>query len=226
MKIKNLIWYWFGNELKWLWPFKVWSYFKPGIGIVTSNSRICIEGFPRSGNTFLFAIACQLIDPEKVAHHLHHCAQIAEALRLKVPVFFIVRNPSDAIASYVIREEIPIERAIDQYLSLYHFIEQNSQHIHILSFETLRTDVNAVIRQLIDHMNIPTETTTIDLNTVKDLVADLDRSDQGSKDINPMKVGLPNPQRDALKAEVLTTLRTEHAEKLTECESVYEQIRR
>ena len=223
MKLKNLIWYWLGNELKWLWPFKAWSFFKPGIGIVDNKSTVCVEGFPRSGNTFLYALTCQLAPSDKIAHHLHHCGQISEALRLKVPVFFIVRNPSDAISSYVIREEIPMERAIQQYLSLYKFVILNINDIHIISFEELRNNVEAVIKGLSHHF-LGTDSLKVDIDKVNSLVADLDRADQGTKEINPLKIGLPNAERDAVKAKVLAVLQTEYSSQLAECRFLYEQL--
>ena len=53
--------------------------------MVRRGTEICIEGFPRSGNTFA-VYAFELWNPgSQVAHHLHAPGQFVRALRLSVP---------------------------------------------------------------------------------------------------------------------------------------------
>jgi len=141
MKIKNLIWYWIGNRLEWIWPFRFFRFLKPGIDIVGRKSVACIEGYPRSGNTYVYAtVTLMTSEATEIAHHLHCSAQLKEAIRLRVPTLFVARAPSECIASYIVREQIPIRRAIVQYLRLYRFVFAHREHLTVIDFNKAMSD--------------------------------------------------------------------------------------
>jgi len=71
---------------------------------VNKKSELVIEGFPRSGNTFA-VVAFQSAQKRnvKIAHHLHVPAQIIRAVNMNIPALVLIRNPSDSIASLMVR---------------------------------------------------------------------------------------------------------------------------
>ena len=70
--------------------------------IVCKDTKITIEGFPRSSNSFARA-AFMAAQPEKVriATHVHSAAQVRESVRLGIPTMVLLRAPADACLSLV-----------------------------------------------------------------------------------------------------------------------------
>jgi hypothetical protein len=75
-----------------------------GSKVVMSDTDLVVEGFPRSGNTFVyFALQMSQPKPLKLAHHFHAPAQIMAAVRWGRPAMVIIRNPLDAVCSLLQR---------------------------------------------------------------------------------------------------------------------------
>jgi len=186
---------------------------------VNHNTTICVEGFPRSGNTFLFALCTQLTDGEKIAHHLHCSAQLKEGMRRAIPVLFVARSPLDAIASYVIREEIPIHRGVRHYLQLYKFASANRSNLVIIPFKEMVNQPQRLADTIARMLGV--ETREVNMDRLKNDVYAMDVADHGNADVDPMKVGLPSKERDELKQRLMNRLTSEFAGELTECEILY-----
>src|SRR2546421_9409717 len=71
-----------------------------GPNVVSHDTELVIEGFPRTANTFtVFAFQMAQAAPVRVAHHLHAPAQVIFAARRGIPVLVLVRPPEDAVLS-------------------------------------------------------------------------------------------------------------------------------
>lgn len=70
--------------------------------IVSAQSAITIEGFPRSGNSFAKS-AFNSSQPEalQIATHVHSAAQVIRSVQLQVPTMVLLRAPADACLSLV-----------------------------------------------------------------------------------------------------------------------------
>ena len=67
------------------------------------RTEIVIEGFPRSANSFAVnAFVLAQGRPVHVAHHVHAAAQVLAAGRAGVPAILLIREPTDAIVSYLL----------------------------------------------------------------------------------------------------------------------------
>ena len=115
---------------------------------VSRNTEIVIEGYPRSANTFAVA-AFQLAQGREVeiAHHLHGAAQIKRAARLGVPAVVLVREPSEAILSLMVRDPTASVRwAIHSYVRFYSNVVPHLDKIVIAPFATVTSDFGSIIR--------------------------------------------------------------------------------
>src|SRR5215211_6607259 len=78
--------------------------------IVTPDTQLVIEGFPRSGNSFARrAFVMAQSDTQikhHIAHHLHVPAQVVRAARWQIPTLVLIRRPKDAVLSLVLRDPI------------------------------------------------------------------------------------------------------------------------
>ncbi len=73
--------------------------------LVAADTEVLIEGFVRSGLSFAVAAfkLAQEPNPVVVAHHTHAPAAVIDAVRRRIPAILIVREPEDAILSYLIK---------------------------------------------------------------------------------------------------------------------------
>jgi hypothetical protein len=79
---------------------------KPQARVVNRNHDIVIEGFPRSGNTFLLAYFKELNPKAQIASHFHTYSQVFWGIRYQIPLLIVIRNPVDSVCSLHIREYV------------------------------------------------------------------------------------------------------------------------
>lgn len=70
--------------------------------LVTRSTDLCVEGFPRSANSFAVgAIQHAQPEPLQIAHHTHVPANAMRACEWGIPTVVLIRSPQDAIVSRV-----------------------------------------------------------------------------------------------------------------------------
>lgn len=115
--------------------------------LLSADSRIVIEGFPRSANTFA-VVAFRYAQNGEVpmAHHLHVEAQILEGVRKRLPVIALIRKPESAIKSLMIRHnEITENEALVRYLEFYSAVKKVRENVVIADFDNVTRDFGSVI---------------------------------------------------------------------------------
>ena len=121
-------------------------------------TEVVIEGFPRSGNSWLFNVVQFLYPDLHIAHHMHSIVPIQMALRNRLPAYCLIRNPLDSIASFAafISENGPrrkdsehfernIGQSIQQYLAFHSkllgvFQSDRRNGIRLVQFDRIFSD--------------------------------------------------------------------------------------
>lgn len=116
---------------------------------VSPEKDICIEGFPRSANSF-FSRAFQLYNPTtKAAHHMHAPLQVIKAIEYGIPCVVLIRNPIDAIASVlVVDRSLSTRFAIQSYINFYERIWPVRQDIVISDFKDTTQHPHQVVERI------------------------------------------------------------------------------
>ena len=123
-----------GNNIKW--------------GAIEKDTEIVIEGYPRSGNTFA-STAFRLAQnrPLKIAYRLHAPSQLICAAKMRIPAIALIRQPEDAVLSWVIhRSHLTIEQALKGYISFHEAILPYCDHFVIADFNVVVKDFGSIIR--------------------------------------------------------------------------------
>ncbi|HUC26319.1 MAG TPA: hypothetical protein VMA73_26755 [Streptosporangiaceae bacterium] len=117
---------------------------------VSRTTEIVIEGYPRSANTFAVVAFQQAQGREiEIAHHLHAAAQIKRAARLDIPAVVLVREPSEAILSLMVRDPTASMRwAIRSYIRFYSNVVPYLEKTVVASFATVTSDPASIIRMV------------------------------------------------------------------------------
>ncbi|MEM6262146.1 MAG: sulfotransferase domain-containing protein [Bacteroidota bacterium] len=129
--------------------------------IVSKDSDICIEGFPRCANSFAYAVF-RNYQPESlsIATHIHSAAQIIKAVSLDVPTLVLIRNPEACVVSLrALRKEAAvrenkhyfhwhIQHEIRWYINFYKQLMPYKGKFVLARFDEVVTDFGAVIKRI------------------------------------------------------------------------------
>jgi len=114
--------------------------------LISSQTDICIEGFPRSANSFAHEVF-RLYNPEaKCAHHIHAPMQVVKAVKLGIPCIVLIRNPIDAVTSVLIVDRaLSKDVALKSYINFYKRIWNLRKKVVVAEFEEVTKDLCKII---------------------------------------------------------------------------------
>lgn len=128
--------------------------------IISKDSDIVIEGFPRSANSFSVRAFRSCNDPcLRLATHLHAYPQIILGIKLGVPSMMLIREPLDCISSYAAfkAHNIGIEKFkrnfnvnwfLQEYIFFYSNLKTFRNKILVVKFKDAITDYGMVLDKL------------------------------------------------------------------------------
>jgi hypothetical protein len=118
--------------------------------VVSRETEIVIEGFPRTGSSFAVAAFRRAQGrPVRVAHHVHAPAQVMAAVRWEIPALVLIRTPEDSVLSLVIRNlEIPIAQALTGYDRFYRPLLPARDQFATATFDDVVKDFGKVIDRI------------------------------------------------------------------------------
>lgn len=119
--------------------------------MVTRKTRITIEGYPRSANTYAVYAFKYVNDLQwnQVGHHLHVQAQIIRSVKYKIPVILLIRNPLEAVRSLVVRHDfIPVSEALQDYARFYEDLYRLKDGFVVANFEDVIENFGNITAQL------------------------------------------------------------------------------
>lgn len=89
--------------------YRLWFYlYRKNRGVKISffgaDTSLYVDGYPRSGNTFLVHLIKNIFPGINMVHHFHAIAPIKIALSRNIPTYILARAPSEAISSNYLKE--------------------------------------------------------------------------------------------------------------------------
>jgi hypothetical protein len=178
-----------------------------GHGVVVSrDSDILIEGYPRSGNTFA-VVALQRAQPSpvRVAHHVHAPAHVIAAIRLGVPAMVVIRVPEDPVLGYTIwNPEVTVEQALRGYVRFHEPLVPYAHDVLIATFDEVVADFGLVVRRLNRRHRtsfVEFEHTPENVQAVFDEIEEHFKVQVGTGPQLERKVARPSEERNRLKEE-------------------------
>lgn len=198
---------------------------------VAPDTRLVIEGFPRSGNSFArraFIMAqgdTQI--KNHIAHHLHVPAQVIRAARWQIPTLVLIRRPRDAVLSLAIRDPISVDQALRYYLSFYEIVEKYRDAYVLGLFEEVTEDFGQVIKRINDKFGTTFSLFRHDEENVSKVFADMEthaRKKYGET-LWERKVQRPSAARERMKHEIEYDLENpKRKQMIAKAETVYDRL--
>lgn len=112
------------------------------------DTTIVIEGFLRCGNTFsVAAFTVANGEHHHIASHLHAAAHVHRAVRLGLPTVVVIREPVDAVLSYMQRRpSLTLDSALRQYMGFYTSTWTLRERFITALFPVIIQDYGSVLR--------------------------------------------------------------------------------
>lgn len=111
------------------------------------TTRLVIEGFPRSGNTFAYFAVKHAGGPDyPLSSHVHTPSAVRAAVALHIPTVVVVRPPLATITSLLIAApHVPFHRAIGEWIHHHEQIWPYRDGYVIATFADVTADMGVVI---------------------------------------------------------------------------------
>jgi hypothetical protein len=196
--------------------------------MVTSETQLVIEGFPRSGNSFA-RVAFVQAQREKVriAHGLHVPAQVIRAARWHIPTLVLIRRPRDAVLSFAIRDPISVDQALRYYLSFYETVEEYRGAYVLGRFEEVTEDYGRVIERINERFGTTFSPFRHDEENVGRVFARMEKNSRKryGEARWETKVSAPSDLKERMKREIGYELEDPKRERLiAAAEAIYDRL--
>lgn len=195
--------------------------------IVTRQTEVAIEGYPRSGNSFATAMLRNCQDRNlSIASHLHVSAQLFRAKRLRKPLIMLIRHPLSAVSSFVIRDSINPKLALKYYINFYRSAIRVIEYPVVVDFKELTEDFPIIIKNLNKRFSTEFQLPS-DIDELRnDVFKEIDEHYKfvmGTSDVSLVSSS-PDPKRKHRKKEVEEYICHQHSGLLQKAEMIYERV--
>jgi hypothetical protein len=184
------------------------------------HSSIVIEGFLRSGNTFsVAAFRVSNGTDHHIGRHLHAAAHVHRAVRLGRPTIVLIREPADAVISYLIRRPtLTPGAALREYIGFYRSLWRLRASFVVGPFDLMVSDFGAVIEAVNRRFGtafLPYEPTPDNDEAAFRIVEEMNRRECGGMVVET-HVARPSADRRAARQELSRLLESPRFSSLLE----------
>ncbi len=126
--------------------------------VLTPETGLVLEGFPRSANTWAEAVIRQAGPDLTLAHHSHASAHVKAALLRRVPVMVLYRDPEQAVASLLAMygRRVSARAAFTDYAAFYEGVLDLDPAGYLpVSFAQITQAPETVITHLVQRFDLP-----------------------------------------------------------------------
>lgn len=162
--------------------------------------NLCLEGYPSSGNSIAVNLIRKLNPNLSISSHCHSVANIKLAIKYKIPAVVLIRHPSDAIASRIVRTNYPETMAILEYIDFYRIILSFIKNITVISFDELINNSEKSIKKITESTGIKFHYDNLE-KVKKNVIKDIEDWFIDMK-TTPEKRGLPNIKKEKMKERI------------------------
>jgi hypothetical protein len=174
--------------------------------VANNDKRLVVDGFPRSGNTFLAdAIVVSQGQDFKFAHHSHLPENLLLGIELGIPSVVIFREPLQAIGSFMLYSEQNEVQATKRWIRFYQALEDSIDKLAVVSFEDIvkrpKATLSAISSAFDLDLNIPSDEAAL-IAKATDRIENRTARMQSSRRKDPVKTScLPSLKRTERKSE-------------------------
>ena len=123
---------------------------RPRHALLSRDTEIVIEGFPRSGNGWTLRMFRRWQGGKvRVAHHQHSEAHILAGCKRGLPVLVLLRDPADCIRSWrMLENELDTDWALRRWIAFHEAVEGIADGVVIATFDQTTQRLGEVIKRI------------------------------------------------------------------------------
>lgn len=186
---------------------------------VLPDTDICIEGFPRSGNSFFVAAFLRWNNGLTVTHHTHLSSNAKSAVKQGKPAVVLIRTPEEAVASAIAwNGQLLPWVGLFNYVSFYRSLKRYRQEILFLDFHDVVNQPHKCIEKINQRFGTSFNTreyTPEESRQIREQLAQHDTFKKRSE----MSSTLPNEQKASVKRTIIPRIKTSRL--FSRAQSVY-----
>jgi len=170
---------------------------------VRRSTKVCIEGYPRSANSYALLAFRRWNPGLRVANHLHTPLQITRAVKLGIPCAVLIRPPVDAVASVLVMERgrISDTAAYPAYIHFYSRALQVRDRVVVAPFEDVTRDPAAMVDRINEVYGTAFAAGPMSEKADEELRAQL-TARPAARGLPPTSYPAPSPEKDRRNAEI------------------------
>jgi hypothetical protein len=199
--------------------------------LLDEHTQVVIEAFPRCASSFAVAAFRLAQEPRftHIAHHTHMPAMVISAAAEGVPTMVLVREPVQALVSFLIRSpDVPPAAAARGYLRFYEPLVPHRRGFVTATFEEVIGSFGDAIRRLNGRFGTdftPFEHTPENVRRIEDEIEHDYVAREGRGQRLEAVIPRPSAAREASKAHVAERVRREvGARTLARAHAVYRAL--
>jgi hypothetical protein len=210
--------------------------------VVTDDTNLCLEGYPRSANSFaLNLVRGALIEhfplffathsKHFVVNHTHRIATVEAARRRQLPTFVLLREPGEAIPSAVVKrartsnrdKSTVLRRQLRRYEEFYSYVEGHDP-IDVVRFETVVDAPAPFLEAVLEALDLePPE--NLEVAGIEEFATRaIDYWSAQQDDIDALTSKFSNEEKEAQKADVRTHMNDEFRASYERIQSLYKRL--
>ncbi|WP_339816141.1 sulfotransferase domain-containing protein [uncultured Imperialibacter sp.] len=175
------------------------------VRLPAKGDQLYFDGYPRSGNTYDVGLISDLVPGLVWAHHLHSEAALKIALKLGIKTVVIIRNPLQAVSSFIYTKNKAatteeIEALVQRYTKYYSFVKEKMNDLTLLSFESLTNNTAGFVTQVFSVLELESGLSQQQLNN--SILNYRHRMKLAEKNKTTESSSLPNKERDIFKGKI------------------------
>lgn len=211
MKIKYSNFYiWFKSTSLYLSFLRTKAKYKDVL--VSNDSLVVIEGFPRSANTFAYNLFEFIFDnhglnPKYIAHHTHSSAQIIFANKYNIPSLVLIRDPLSAVRSLIIMQNLYANNYqfyadfyLKMYISFYAKILPIQDDLLIVDFNDIINNYDLVISKFNSFYNYNYTIPDVSSDFTTSILTKIKNNTLKSLDHDSKKLSIPSKEKSDFKS--------------------------
>ncbi|MBF0621402.1 MAG: hypothetical protein HQL54_05705 [Magnetococcales bacterium] len=188
---------------------------------VNSQTDLCLAGFPRSGNSFVFR-ALLMFNPDiSVAHHIHLPYLVEAASQRQIPTLFFIRPPQQVLASLLVSDRrLSVDAAIWNYCYYHRKVWPFRDHMLVSDFADHTKRLPEVVHAMNAKFNASFACEKMDQQR-QDKVFEVLKQKTAERKRLPNLYAGPSAEKEKLKAEISEKIITHP--RFSECMALYQQ---
>jgi hypothetical protein len=194
--------------------------------VLFEDYDFCVDGFPRSANTYALRMFQLMYEPNlRIWSHHHIPPFLIRAVQIGKPVFFLCRSPIDGAISYAILLGSTVEDQLRYYIQFHQVLLPYMDGLFVAPFDQVTSDFQRVVEAFAARWSLSLTPRLGEEIARSRAFAKIDEDQTNSLGgINERIVHRPSRFRETLRPALLASLDSSTAQRLlAEANDLYQQ---